>query len=151
MNHAENLRKDDRYSEAVERMELLGISEKHRKLFLTNRKFIKTAVNHDERVIRHMQATDEETQIVRKWEKEKNSIVYYIIQDEGLWPDGCKFPRYTLLYVDSYTKEYKRVKENCILQFGTVPAYVINMEDPRCSEYGEIVFKNVKGFLANIS
>ena len=40
--------------------------------------------------------------------KKKNNIVYYIIKDDGLWPDGCKFPRYTLLYVDSYIEDYNQ-------------------------------------------
>lgn len=68
-----------------------------------------------------------------------------------MWPDGCKFPRYTLLYVNSYIKDYKMVKEDCILKPGTVLAYVINVEEPGCPEYGEILFKNVKGLLANMS
>lgn len=151
MNDVENLKKDDMYSEAIERMKLLGVNEEHRRVFLINREFIKTTVNHDKGVVRHMKATSEETQMIQKWEREKNSIVYYIIQDEGLWPDGFKFLRYTLLYVDSYTKDYKMVKENCILKFGTVPAYVINMEELGYSAYGEILFKNVKGLLVNMS
>ena len=43
------------------------------------------------------------------------------------------------------------VKEDCILKPGTVLAYVINVEEPGCPEYGEILFKNVKGLLANMS
>lgn len=151
MNNADNLKKDYIYKEAIERMELLGINNEHRRLFTTNKKFIKTAVDHDKKIIRKMEATYEETQMVQKWEKENNSIVYYLIQDNGLWPDGCTFLRYTLLYVDACTKDYKMVKEDCILKYGTVPAYIINIEDSRYSEYGEILFMNVNGFLANIS
>ncbi len=151
MDNAGNLKKDYMYKEAVERMELLGVNAEHCRLFMINRKFIKTDVKHDERIICHMEATDEETRMVQKREKEKNNIVYYIIKDDGLWPDGCKFPRYTLLYVDSYIEDYRMAKEDCILKFGTVPAYIINMEKPGCPEYGEILFKNVKGLLANMS
>ncbi len=151
MDNIVNVKKTDMHLEAIKRMELLSIDEKHLSLFMINRQFIKTYVDHSKGIVRYAEITKEEKQMVQKWEREKNSIVYYMIQDEGLWSDGCKFPRYTLLYVDSYAKDYKMVKEDCILKFGTVPAYVINMEEADYSEYGEILFKNVNGLLVNIS
>lgn len=151
MDNIRNAKKNDMYLEAIKRLKLLGIDERHLSLFMINREFIKTSVNHSEGIVRYAEITKEEKQMVQKWEREKNSIVYYMIQDEGAWPDGCKFSRYTLLYVNSYVKDYKMVKEDCIVKFGTVPAYVINMEEPDYSEYGEILFKNVNGLLINLS
>ena len=74
-----------------------------------------------------------------------------MIQDEGLWPDGCTFPRYTFLHVDEYVNDYQMVKDECIGRCGTVPAYVINLEEPECSELAEIKFMNVNGLIINAS
>lgn len=43
------------------------------------------------------------------------------------------------------------VRNECIMRYGTVPAYIINMEDMDCSEFAEIVFNNVGGYLINSS
>lgn len=74
-----------------------------------------------------------------------------MIQDEGMWPDGATFPRTTLLYVDQDEESYETVRKECIEDCGTVPAYVINIEDPSCSELTEIKFENVDRLLVNAS
>ena len=38
-------------------------------------------------------------------------VVYYVIRDTGLWPDGCGFPRYTFWYVEANEKDLKAVDE----------------------------------------
>jgi len=81
-------------------------------------------------------------------EQEKEDLVYYLIQDEGLWPDGCSFPRYTVLYVDKYKDEYEHIKKY-IQMCEIVPAYVINQEATECSEITEIGFRNVSGLIIN--
>ena len=41
--------------------------------------------------------------------------------------------------------------EECIGRCGTCPAYVVNMEDPDCSEITEFVYQNVEGMIVNAS
>lgn len=140
------------YREAVNRMELMGASYEDRCLILKNRSVdYKVVVNHEEKSVRQVKISDEELKMIRKYEAELGFICYYMIQDEGLWPDGCTFPRITLLYVDECEKEYEMVRDECIKSCGTVPAYVINMEDLSCSEFTEIEFKNMGELLINIS
>ena len=68
-----------------------------------------------------------------------------------MWPDGCTFHRYTMLYVDENEQEYDMVKEECIGRCGTIPAYVVNMEEPDCSELTEFSYEVVDGLLINLS
>ena len=77
-------------------------------------------------------------------------MVYYVIKDEGLWPDGCSFPRYTVLYVNKHKEEYEGIKEY-IQKYKILPAYVINQEASECSEMTEIGFRNVSGILMNVT
>ena len=86
-----------------------------------------------------------------KIEEEYEFFVYYLIEDEGSWPDGCTFKRYTLPYVDKNEEGYKMEREECIGRCGTCPAYVVNMEDPDCSEITEFVYQNVEGMIVNAS
>ncbi len=137
--------------EALERMVILGISIEDRESFSETRAIPKVFVDHKERKVQRREATDEEVEMCRKWEEEKRFLVYYLIQDEGLWPDGCTFPRYTLLYVDEYVNDYNFVKEKSIKACGAVPAFIINMEEPDCSERAEIAFQNVDGLIINMS
>lgn len=55
------------------------------------------------------------------------------------------------LYVDKYEEEYGMIKEDCIRNCKTVPAYVINMEDSGCNEHTEIGFQNVDGMIINVT
>lgn len=150
MGDAKNQKEKTMYAEAAERMQMLGIKKEICKAFLTDKKLFKAYVDHDEKSAKYMELQEKESTLIQEWEQEKKNIVYYIIQDEGIWPDGCKFPRYTLLYVSPYAEEYKMDKES-ILKFETVPAYVINMEEPRHSEYTECKFQNIKGILVSLS
>lgn len=148
----EDLKKDTMYFEAVDRLELMKANPQDRWLILMNRELeFKIVVNHEERSVRRNELTEDELQMIKKFESEYKVICYYLIQDEGIWSDGCTFPRYTLLYVGENTDEYEKIREECIKHCGIVPAYVVNMEDLDCSEFGEIKFENVAGNLINVS
>lgn len=148
---AEDLLKDDMYWEAKERMELMEMNPDDIRILFLGREITKVYVDHVNKRVRRQEPTEEEIQIVKKFEQEYGVIVYYLIQDEALWPDGCTFPRYTLLYVDQNKEEYEMVKEECITSCGTVPAYIMNLEIPECSEFAEIAFHNVGGLIINAS
>ena len=138
------------YREAKERMELLQVTSDDIDSFFMDREITKIVVDHENMRICKQALTDEEKDVIRHLEQEKEYLVYYLIQDEGLWPDGCSFPRYTVLYVDKYKDEYKNIKEY-IQMCEIVPAYVINQEEPECSECAEIGFRNVSGLIINIT
>lgn len=147
----EDLKRNNMFHEADERLEFMKVADRDRQVFLSKRELIKVFVDHEAHSVRRDEITEEEIQLIRKLEAEKDIIVYYMIQDEGLWTDGCTFPRYTFLHVDKYVEDYQMVKEECIGRCGTVPAYVINLEEPDYSELAEICFMNVGGLIINAS
>ena len=146
------IREDYMIGEAVERLLLLGAHYMESSKLLTKRQpDLKIVVNHEEKTIRRQKITDEEREMINKFEEEYEFFVYYLIEDEGVWPDGCTFKRYTLPYVDKNEEGYKMELEECIGRCGTCPAYVVNMEDPDCSEITEFVYQNVEGMIVNAS
>ena len=147
----EDMKRDKMFYEAGDRLKLMKAAECDWRAFLFGREITKVYVNHEAHSVRIDEIADEEMQLIRKLEAEKNIAIYYMIQDEGLWPDGCTFPRYTFLHVDEYVDDYQMVKDECIGRCGTVPAYVINLEEPECSELAEIKFINVNGLIINAS
>ena len=147
----EDLKRDNMFYEAGDRLKLMKVAECDRQELLVGREITKVFVNHEAHSVRRDEIADEEMQLIRKLEAEKNIAIYYMIQDEGLWPDGCTFPRYTFLHVDEYVDDYQMVKDECIGRCGTVPAYVMNLEEPECSELAEIMFMNVNGLIINAS
>lgn len=148
----EDLKLDSMWYEAVDRLRLMKACSTDQWMFLMNRSLDKKIiVNHKEKSVKRGDITDEELQMIKKIETEYNFIVYYLIEDEGIWPDGCTFKRYTLPYVDRNEDDYEMEREECINRCGTCPAYVVNMEDPDCSEITEFRFQNVDGLIINAS
>lgn len=148
----EDLKLDSMWYEAVDRLRLMKACSTDQWMFLMNRSLDKKIiVNHKEKSVKRVDITDEELQMIKKIETEYNFIVYYLIEDEGIWPDGCTFKRYTLPCVDRNEDDYEMEREECINRCGTCPAYVVNMEDPDCSEITEFRFQNVDGLIINAS
>lgn len=148
----EDLKLDSMWYEAVDRLRLMKACSTDQWMFLMNRSLDKKIiVNHKEKSVKRVDITDEELQMIKKIETKYNFIVYYLIEDEGIWPDGCTFKRYTLPYVDRNEDDYEMEREECINRCGTCPAYVVNMEDPDCSEITEFRFQNVDGLIINAS
>lgn len=152
MVSAEDLKKDAMWFEAVDRLELMGAKPEDRWMILMNRGLdIKIVVDHKERSVRRQEISEEELNMVKELENKFGFICYYLIKDEGMWPDGCTFPRYSLLYVGENTEVYEMIKEECINECGTIPVYVVNMEDSYCSELTEMKYVNVGGNIINAS
>jgi len=152
MVSAEDLKKDAMWFEAASRLELMKAHYQDRWMILMNRGLdSKVVVNHQEKSVRRVEITDEELQMIKKIEAEYDFIIYYLIEDEGIWPDGCTFKRYTMPYVDKNEEGYEMDREDAIGRCGTCPAYVVNMEDPDCSEITEFVYQNVGGMIINVS
>ena len=152
MTSNENVNRSKMFSEAVKRMELMNVNSYDTNTIEQNKDIdFKIVVNHLEKSVRKKELNEEERQLITDIEAKYNLVIYYFIQDEGIWPDGCNFPRYTCLYVSDNVNEYEMLRDECILRCGTVPAYIVNMEDMDCSEFAEIAFYNVGGYLINLS
>jgi len=143
---------DKMQQEALERLELLNASYLSRVKILNDWQLTKCVVDWDNHTSNDdAELTDEELKMIRDFEEKYEYAVYYVIQDEGVWPDGCTFPRYSLLYVSTYEGDWEFDKDECIKRCGTVPAYVINMEEPDCSEITEIQYGTEEGKISNYS
>lgn len=152
MKKREEVKLDSMWGEALERLGLMEAHYLERCAILTQRAVDKKiVVNHEEKSVRRVDITDDELQMIKEFEDKYGYIVYYLIEDEGLWPDGCTFKRYTMPYVGTNEEDYEMYKEDAIKKCGTCPAYVVNMEDPDCSEITEFMFHNVGGMIINVS
>lgn len=138
--------------EALERLTLLNTSPLSRAKILNDWQLTKCVVDFENETVNDEEPiTEEEFSLIKKFEERYEGKVYYLIQDEGMWPDGCMFPRYTFLYVSKYESDWEMDKVECIQRCKTIPAYVMNLEEPECSEMTEISYKLVEGTIINMS
>lgn len=87
---------------------------------------------------------EEENDMVHKWEKETGNLVYHVIKTQmsfGL----C----YSFMYVSPNTEEW--IFDNECLESGYPIAYVKNVSDDDCSEYGSIGIRSSIGGLVRIA
>lgn len=118
--------------------------------FCMDDKLHKIYVNHEKRSLMDEELTEEEIRNIKEVEEKYNILVYYVIRDEGMWPDGVRFPRYTYLYVTSYEEDWEMYR-NGITETNFIPAYVQNLDEPAYSELTEILFRCIKGMIMNAS
>lgn len=53
--------------------------------------------------------------------------------------------------IEANEEEYEMDREDAIKRCGTCPAYIVNMEEPDCSEITEFVYQNIEGMIINAS
>ena len=87
---------------------------------------------------------DEEEEMVKKFEKEHECVVYHVILSRT--NIGTM---YSLLYVSLDDEEWE--EDRADLQNGQVLAYVVNKTDPECSEIGYIGIKPQIGGLVRVA
>ncbi len=136
--------------EANDRMELLGIREEDINDFILG-EVPGVFVDHGERKFRKEVLDEAEKEMIKKVEEEQNVLVYYVIKDNVNWPDGESFLRYTLCVVDRYVNDYRMVREDCIQNLFTLPAYIVNMDIPEYNELAEFAYRVIGGYLINVS
>ena len=68
---------------------------------------------------------------IREWEEKTGNLVYHVIHDYTEFGELL-----SLLYVSTYEDEWETDKED--IQDGYPLAYVMNLTDDWCSEYGSI-------------
>ena len=134
--------------EALKCLELMGVDENKIKDFAENDRIALVYVNHSDKKFQYEDMTEKLSNAVREFEREHGALVYYIIHDESRWEDDdSPLTRYMLLFLDDDYYAGSEYVRSCIKEFSTVFAYVINVEVPDYSEFGEVPFQNVNGTL----
>ena len=135
--------------EAAEKLELLGISEEEIENFQNRQEIPAVFVNHKEKKLCKFVLEQEQKDIIEKLKKDKDMLVYYVIIDTGLWQDGCVFKRWSFLTLHNDKSEWNMEKEESIVKYSCVMAYVYNCEEPGYAGLCEMPFRNVNGYLVN--
>ena len=132
------MNKKERFIEAIERMKLLKLDKD------CIEAFTKGKVWESEGFGALYQLRDEEQMIVDKFEAHhKDCLVYHMIHNKYEFGE-C----YSILYVSPDTDEWQRDKDD--IKEGYVFAYVENVDDPWCSEFGSIAVKSQFGGLVRL-
>ena len=132
------MNKKERFIEAIKRMKLLKLDKD------CIEAFTKGKVWESEGFGALYQLRDEEQMIVDKFEAHhKDCLVYHMIHNKYEFGE-C----YSILYVSPDTDEWQRDKED--IKDGYVFAYVENIDDPWCSEFGSIAVKSQFGGLVRL-
>lgn len=132
------MNKEERFKEAIERMKLLKLDKQCIEAFK------KGKVWESEGFGALYEVKDEEQMIIDKFEAHhKDCLVYHMIHNVYEFGE-C----YSILYVSHDTDEWQRDKED--IKDGYVFAYVENVDNPWCSEFGSIAVKSQFGGLVRL-
>ena len=130
--------KEMQKKEAMKRLEILNLSDyvidgfRHSRIFESVQ--IGILFEFDGKLLKR----------IREWEKKTGNLVYHVIH--GFYEFGeCL----SLLYVSKYEDEWEDDRE--ILHEGMTYAYVINLDNDLCSEYGSIGIQENIGGLVRIA
>lgn len=130
--------------EALLRMKKLGIHENAIREFMSEGKLNKSEPAWGNKVGVLYWLTEKEQKMVKEWEEETGNLVYHVIVNNlsfGL----C----YSLLYVSKCTEEWE--EDGLDLSEGCPYAYVKNVTDDECSEYGRIGIKPAFGGVVRVA
>ena len=132
------MNKKERFDEAIERMKLLKLDKQ------CIEAFTKGKVWESEGFGALYEVNEKEQMIIDKFEAHhKDCLVYHMIHNKFEFGE-C----YSILYVSSDKEEWEDDKAN--IKEGYVFAYVENVDDPWCSEFGSIAIKSQFGGLMRL-
>ena len=132
------MNKEERFIEAIERMKLLKLDNP------CIEAFTKGSVWESEGYGALYQLRDNEQEIVDKFEaSHKDCLVYHMIHNVYEFGE-C----YSILYISPDKEEWEQDKAD--IKEGYVFAYVENIDDPWCSEFGSIAIKPSFGGLVRL-
>ena len=132
------MNKEERFAEAIERMKLLKLDKG------CINAFKKGKVWESEGFGALYELRDKEQAIVDNFEKEhKDCLVYHMIHNVYEFGE-C----YSILYVSPDKEEWESDKAD--ITEGYIFAYVENIDDPWCSEFGSIAIKPSFGGLVRL-
>lgn len=126
--------KELKKAEAIERMKALKLYKN-----VINEFEKENVVNMSENGFLYW-LTDEEQEYVRAFEEENDSLVYHVIKSYTEFGTLLTF-----LYVSDYVDEWEY--DNDDLKNGCPCAYVKNLDDDTCSEFGSVCIKERFGGL----
>ena len=132
------MNKEERFIEAIERMKLLKLDKE------CIEAFTKGKVWESEGYGALYEVNNEEQKIIDKFEaNHEGCLVYHMIHNKFEFGE-C----YSMLYVSPDKEEWESDKED--IKDGYVFAYVENVDDPWCSEFGSIAVKSQFGGLVRL-
>ena len=132
------MNKKERFDEAIERMKLLKLDKQ------CIEAFTKGKVWESEGFGALYEVNEKEQMIIDKFEaNNKDCLVYHMIHNKFEFGE-C----YSILYVSSDKEEWQKDKED--IKDGYVFAYVENIDDDWCSEFGSIAIKPSFGGLVRL-
>ena len=132
------MNKEERFIEAIERMKLLKLDNS------CIEAFTKGKVWESEGFGALYEVNDKEQQIIDKFEaNHENCLVYHMIHNVYEFGE-C----YSILYVSPDTDEWQQDKD--YIEEGYVFAYVENVDNDWCSEFGSIAVKPSFGGLIRL-
>ena len=125
--------------EAIKRMKMLKILNQTIKEFENE-----NVVNVSEHGGILFWLNEEQKQYVKEFENKSNAVVYHVIHNHTEFGELLSF-----LYVSKDEDEWDYDKND--LKYGTAIAYVKNLDDDSCSEFGSIGIKPQFGGLVRVS
>ena len=132
------MNKEERFIEAIERMKLLKLDKQ------CIEAFTKGKVWESEGFGALYEINEEEQQIIDKFEaNHEGCLVYHMIHNKFEFGE-C----YAMLYVSPDIDEWQQDKD--YIEKGYVFAYVENVDNPWCSEFGSIAVKPSIGGLVRL-
>lgn len=132
------MNKKERFIEAIERMKLLKLDKQCIEAFKNGK------VWESEGFGALYEVNDEEQKIIDKFEaNHKDCLVYHMIHNNFEFGE-C----YSILYVSSDKEEWQQDKDD--IKEGYIFAYVENIDDDWCSEFGSIAVKPSIGGLIRL-
>ena len=132
------MNKKERFIEAIERMKMLKLDK------CCIETFTKDKVWESEGYGALYEVNEKEQKIIDKFEKTyEGCLVYHMIHNKFEFGE-C----YSILYVSKNKDEWQRDKDD--IKDGYVFAYVENIDDDWCSEFGSIAIKPSFGGLVRL-
>lgn len=124
--------------QAIDRMTAMGIESKLIEEFRVDQIPICVCDNQIRK------ATKEELNLIRPWQNEYQTLPYHLI-----WTDTTIGNMLSILYVSDQPEEWDMDMDDC--KYMTPCAYVMNLSDPICSEFGSIGVQLMSGGLIRIA
>lgn len=130
--------RNEQIMEAIERMKMLKMSKQCIEAFKNGQ------VWESEGIGALYECNEQEQQYIKEFEQEHHCLVYHMIHNMFEFGE-C----YTMLYVSSDKEEWEQDKEDITGLYAF--AYVKNIDDEYCSEFGSVGIRPSIGGLVRVS
>lgn len=135
-----NVSREDKKTEALKRMEVLGLFKPSIKAFKDRDE---VQLSEQNGCLYEFSDNNVLNELVKNFEAQHNGLVYHVIHTYTEFGE-----LYNFLYVSDHSEEWEM--DNTDLADGYVFCYVENVDDPICSEFGTIAVKGKFGGLVRV-